>query len=89
MRKSIAAVVTLAAASLAVAGIAPAASAADGVATAKKIVARYSPSPKNIGITTPLKQKPPKGKYVVMLSNGGDENKVLDEAIIAASKDLG
>jgi len=89
MRKSIAAVVTLAAASLAVAGIAPAASAADGVATSKKIVGRYSPNPKNIGITTPLKQKPPKGKYVVMLSNGGDENKVLDEAIIAASKDLG
>ena len=27
---------------------------------------------------------PPKGKFVVMLSNGGDENKVLDEGIAAA-----
>ena len=96
MRKSIAAVAVVAAGSLALLGMAPAATsapaaapAADGVATAKKIVGKYSPNPKNIGIKTPLKKVPPKGKYVVMLSNGGDENKVLDEAIMAASKTLG
>lgn len=96
MRKTIAAAALVAAGSLALVGIAPAATsapaaapAADGVATAKKIVGRYSPNPKNIGITKKLTKRPPKGKYVVMLSNGGDENKVLDEAIMAASKDLG
>lgn len=95
MRKSIAAVALVAAGSLALLGLAPAAisapaaPAADGVAIANKIVAKYSPNPKKIGPTTPLTSVPPKGKYVVMLSNGGDENKVLDESIMAAAKVLG
>jgi len=96
MRKSIAAVALVAAGSLALLGLAPAANsvpaaapAADGVAVANKIVAKYSPTPKKIGPTTPLTAVPPKGKYVVVLSNGGDENKVLDESIAAAAKVLG
>ncbi|MCX6433830.1 MAG: hypothetical protein NTX29_14020, partial [Actinobacteria bacterium] len=93
MRKSIAAVALGAVASLALIGLAPAVTAAqpaaDGVSIAKAIVGKYSPNPKSIGITTPLKKVPPKGKSVVVLSNGGDENKVLDEAIGAASKTLG
>ncbi len=96
MRKSIAGVALVAAGSLALLGLAPSASsapaaapAADGVSIAKKIVGKYSPNPKRIGPTTRLVKVPPKGKYVVMLSNGGDENKVLDEGIIAAAKVLG
>ena len=96
MRKSIAAVALVAAGSLALLGLAPAANsvpaaapAADGVAVANKIVAKYSPTPKKIGPTTPLTAVPPKGKYVVALSNGGDENKVLDESIAEAAKVLG
>jgi ribose transport system substrate-binding protein len=93
MRKSIVAVAFTAAASLLVAGVAPATAATSaedkGVTLAKAIVAKYNKTPANIGITTPLKKTPPKGKFVVMLSNGGDENKVLDEGIAAAAKTLG
>ena len=96
MRKSIAAAALVAAASLALVGVAPAATSAPaaqpadtGVELAKKIVAKYSPNPKNIGITTKLNKVPPKGKFVVAISNGGDENKVLDEEIAKAAKVLG
>lgn len=93
MRKSIVAVALTAAASLMVAGVAPATAATSaedkGVTLAKAIVAKYNKTPTSIGITTPLKKVPPKGKYVIALSNGGDENKVLDEAINAAAKSLG
>lgn len=93
MRKSIVAVALTAAASLMLAGVAPATAATSaedkGVTLAKAIVAKYNRTPANIGITTPLKKVPPKGKSVVALSNGGDENKVLDQAIGAAAKTLG
>ena len=93
MRKSIVAVALTAAASLLVAGVAPATAATSaedkGVTLAKAIVAKYNKTPASIGITTPLKKVPPKGKYVIALSNGGDENKVLDEGIAAAAKTLG
>ena len=93
MRKSIVAVALTAAASLMLAGVAPATAATSaedkGVTLAKAIVAKYNKTPTSIGITTPLKKVPPKGKFVVALSNGGDENKVLDQAIGAAAKSLG
>ncbi len=81
------------AATLVISGVAPAAVSANpndrGVKLAQAIVAKYNKTPTSIGITTPLKRVPPKGKFVVAISNGGDENKVLDEAINRAAKVLG
>jgi len=84
-------VALIGAATLVVSGVAPAAVSANdkGVKLASAIVAKYNKTPTSIGITTPLKAVPPKGKFVVAISNGGDENKVLDEAINEAAKVLG
>jgi ribose transport system substrate-binding protein len=93
MRKLTTAVAFIGAASLLVSGIAPAAFAANsqdkGVTLSQAIVAKYNKTPTSIGITTPLKSVPPKGQFVVAISNGGDENKVLDQGIGAAAKTLG
>ena len=86
-------VALIGAATLVISGVAPAAMSANpndkGVKLAAAIVAKYNKTPTSIGITTPLKKVPPKGKFVVAISNGGDENKVLDEAINEAAKALG
>ncbi|MEI8358572.1 MAG: substrate-binding domain-containing protein, partial [Deltaproteobacteria bacterium] len=74
-------------------GIAPMASsatkAADSITVAKAVVGKFSPTPKSINITAPLKTKPAKGLLIVGLSNGGDENKVLDEGIAAGAAVFG
>lgn len=92
MRKLTTAVAFIGAASLLVSGLAPAAFAANpqdkGVNLATAIVAKYNKTPTSIGITTKLTKKPPRGQFVVALSNGGDENKVLDESIADAAKVL-
>jgi len=93
MRKSYAAVAAIAAASVALIGLAPMASsatkAADSITVAKAVVGKFSPTPKSINITAPLKTKPAKGLLIVGLSNGGDENKVLDEGIAAGAAVFG
>ena len=64
MRKSLAAIALLASASMAFVGLAPAASADDGVALAQSIVAQYTNNPTSIGL--PVISKPiPKGKRVI------------------------
>ncbi len=89
MRKSIAAVAVVAAASMAVVGLAPAASAADGVATAKAIVAKYSKNPTSLG-NIPVIGKPiPKGKYIVTITNQTDAAITLNDNIVQAGKLLG
>jgi ribose transport system substrate-binding protein len=89
MRKSIAAVAVVAAASMAVVGLAPAASAADGVATAKAIVAKYSKNPTSLG-NIPVIGKPiPKGKYVITITNTTDAAVTLNDNIVQAGKLLG
>jgi len=89
MRKSIAAVAVVAAASMAFVGLAPAASAADGVATAKAIVAKYSVNPTSIG-NIPVIGKPiPKGKYVITITNTTDAAVTLNNNIVQAGKLLG
>ncbi len=66
MRKSIAAVALVAAASMTAVGLAPAASAArpaaDGVTVAKAIVAKYSVNPTSIGRFAPITQGHPQGQ---------------------------
>jgi len=96
MRKSIAAVALVAAASLAVVGIAPAASsaptlrpAADGVSVAKAIVAKYSKNPTSLGNLTPLPKAPPKGKYVITITNETDAAITLNRNIVEGGKSLG
>jgi ribose transport system substrate-binding protein len=93
MRKSFVAVAAVAAASLALIGLAPMASSAtktaDNIAVAKKVVGQFSPTPKSINITSKLKTKPAKGLLIVGLSNGGDENKVLDEGLAAGAAVFG
>lgn len=96
MRKSIAAVALVAAASLAVVGIAPAASsaptlrpAADGVSVAKAIVAKYSKNPTSIGNFTPLPKAPPKGKYVIAVTSNTDAGVTLNKYQAEAGKLLG
>lgn len=92
MRKLISAAAISLAASVIVVGTAPAATAVNptnkGVELAQAIVAKYNKTPTSIGITTALTEVPPAGKSVVAISNGGDENKVLDEAIARAAKSL-
>jgi ribose transport system substrate-binding protein len=93
MRKSIAAVALIAAASMTVVGIAPAsqaaAPAADGVTVAKAIVAKYSKNPTSIG-NIPVIGKPiPKGKYVITITNATDAAITLNNNIVAAGKLLG
>lgn len=89
MRKSIAAVVAVAAASLTIAGIAPAASAADGVTVAKAIVAKYSKNPTSIGNFTPITKPIPKGKYVITITNSTDAAVTLNKYTVQAGKLLG
>ena len=89
MRKSIAAVALVASASLAFVGLAPAASAADGVATAKAIVAKYSKNPTSIG-NIPVIGKPiPKGKYVIAMTGDSDAAITLNKFQVQAGKLLG
>jgi ABC-type sugar transport system substrate-binding protein len=89
MRKSIAAVAVVAAASMAVVGLAPAASAADGVATAKAIVAKYSKNPTSLG-NLPVIGKPiPKGKYVIAMTGDSDAAITLNNFLVQAGKLLG
>ncbi|MEI7452920.1 MAG: substrate-binding domain-containing protein [Actinomycetes bacterium] len=97
MRKSILAVAVAASASVVLASaLAPAATAAvptadKGVAAAQAIVKQYSSTPTSINITTPLKVSPKTlpTKLIVGLSNGGDENKTLDDGLAAGSATLG
>ena len=89
MRKSIAAVAVVAAASMAFVGIAPAATAADGVTTAKAIVAKYSKNPTSIG-NIPVIGKPiPKGKYVIAMTGDSDAAITLNKFQVQAGKLLG
>lgn len=89
MRKSIAAVAVVVAASMAVVGLAPAASAADGVATAKAIVAKYSKNPTSLG-NLPVIGKPiPKGKYVIAMTGDSDAAITLNNFQVQAGKLLG
>jgi len=90
MRKSIATVAVVAAASLGLAtAIAPAASAADGVATAKAIVAKYSKVPTSIGNLPKFSTPPAKGKYVITITNATDAAKTLNDYTVQAGKLLG
>ena len=89
MRKSIAAVALVAAASMTVAGLAPAAQAADGVTVAKAIVAKYSKGPTSIG-NIPVIGKPiPKNKYVIVMTNQTDAAITLNKYQVEAGKLLG
>ena len=89
MRKSIAAVAALAAATLAFGAVAPAAQAADGVALAKAIVAKYSKTPTSIGKLAPITKPIPKGKYVITITNATDAAVTLNKNIVEAGKTLG
>lgn len=93
MRKSTAAVALVAAASMALVGIAPAASAArpaaDGVAVSKAIVAKYSKNPTSIGNIPPITKPIPKGKYIITITNSTDAAVTLNKNILEAGKLLG
>jgi ABC-type sugar transport system substrate-binding protein len=97
MRKSILAVAITASASVVLASaLAPAATASapaadKGVTAAKAIVKQYSGTPKTINITTPLKVSPKTlpTKLIVGLSNGGAENKTLNDGLAAGGAVLG
>jgi ABC-type sugar transport system substrate-binding protein len=87
MRKSIAAVAVVAAASLAVVGIAPAASANTKVANA--IVTKYSQNPTSIGNLTPITKPIPKGKYIITITNATDAAVTLNKYTVQGGKVLG
>jgi ABC-type sugar transport system substrate-binding protein len=93
MRKSLAAVALVAAASMTVLGLAPTASAsrpaADGVAVAKAIVAKYSKTPLTIGAILPIGKPIPKGKYVITITNSTDAAVTLNKYTVQAGKLLG
>ena len=93
MRKSIAAVAVLAAASLTVAGLAPAASAAQpqavGVTVAKAIVAKYSKTPTSIGNLPVITKKIPKNKYIITITNATDAAITLNRYTVQGGKLLG
>lgn len=93
MRKTTAAVALVAAASMALIGLAPAATAArpaaDGVAVSKAIVAKYSKNPTSIGTFTPITKPIPKGKYIITITNSTDAAVTLNNNILAAGKVLG
>ena len=93
MRKSIAAIALVAAGTMTVVGLAPAASAArpsaTGVDVAKQIVAKYSKNPTSIG-NLPVIGKPiPKGKYLITITNATDAAITLNKNIVAGGKLLG
>jgi len=87
MRKSIAAVAVVAAASLAVVGIAPAASANTKVANA--IVTKYSKTPTSIGNLPPITKPIPKGKYIITITNATDAAITLNKYTVQGGKVLG
>lgn len=87
MRKSIAAVAVVAAASLAVVGIAPAASANTKVANA--IVTKYSQNPTSIGNLPPITKPIPKGKYIITITNATDAAVTLNKYTVQGGKVLG
>lgn len=87
MRKSIAAVAVVAAASLAVVGIAPAASANTKVANA--IVDKYSKNPTSIGNLPPITKPIPKGKYIITITNATDAAITLNKYTVQGGKVLG
>ena len=93
MRKSIAAVALVAAASMTTVSLAPAASAsrpaADGVTVAKAIVAKYSKNPTSIGNLPPITKPIPKGKYVITITNATDAAVTLNKYIVQGGKTLG
>jgi len=96
MRKTTIAVAGIASASVVLAGaLAPVASAkapaALNLTAAKAIVAQFSKTPVSINITTPLNKSPKTlpTKLICATSNGGAENKVLDDGIAAAAASLG
>ena len=89
MHKVLAAVAVTAAASMTVVGLAPAASAADGVATAKAIVAKYSKTPTSIGNLAPITKPIPKGKYLITITNATDAAITLNKNIVQGGKLLG
>jgi len=89
MRKSIAAVAIVAAASMAFVGLAPAATAADGKAVATALVAKYSKNPTTLG-NIPVIGKPiPKGKYVIAITGDSDAAITLNKFQVQAGKLLG
>mgnify|MGYP003347460179 CR=1 FL=1 len=89
MRKSIVAVAAAAGAAVALAGLAPAALSADGVAVSKAIVAKYSVSPTSIGNLPPITKPIPKGKYLITITNATDAAITLNNNIVAGGKMLG
>jgi hypothetical protein len=89
MRKSISAVALVAAASMTVVGLAPAASAADGVEVAKAVVAKYSKAPTSIGNLPIITNKIPKGKYVITITNATDAAVTLNKYTVEGGKLLG
>ena len=56
-------------------------SASAGVATAKSQLAPFNAAPTKIGITTPLKSKPPTGKKLVMLGTADPNNVKLQKSL--------
>ena len=89
MRTSIAAAALVVSASMAVFGLAPAASAADGVTVAKGIVAKYSKNPTSLG-NIPVIGKPiPKNKYVIAITGDSDAAITLNNFQVQAGKLLG
>ncbi len=89
MRKSISAVALVAAASMTVVGLAPAASAADGVEVAKAVVAKYSKAPTSIGNLPIITNTIPKGKYVITITNATDAAVTLNKYTVEGGKLLG
>ena len=89
MRKSIVAVAAAAGAAVALAGLAPAALSADGVAVSKAIVAKYSVSPTSIGNLPPITKPIPKGKYLITITNSTDAAITLNKNIVEAGTSLG
>ena len=83
----------VAAMSMALVGIAPAATAArpaaDGVTVAKAIVAKYSKNPTSIGNLPPIKKAIPKGKYIISITNSTDAAVVLNNYTLQGGKVLG
>ena len=93
MRQTIRAVALVAAASMTMAGIAPAAMAtepaADGITVAKAVVAKYSKTPTSIGNIAPIGKPIPKGKYIITITNATDAAITLNKNIIEGGKILG
>lgn len=59
------------------------------VAAAKQVVAKWSQAPTTIGITTPLKSAPPKGKTLVWMQCALAQCTQIGQGIAAATKAVG